>query len=59
MELEYYFHKKILEPYKIDEILIPKKNGNGLINNASISELRKKLEIVKSCSEKDNKAEAV
>lgn len=44
MDWDYYFYIKVLEPYKIEDILTPKKLKEGEIDNTTISELRSKLD---------------
>lgn len=45
MDFYTLFHKKVIDHYKIHEILIPGKKENGVIENSSLTELRKKLDL--------------
>ncbi|MFY0603248.1 MAG: hypothetical protein JXQ93_04820 [Flavobacteriaceae bacterium] len=44
MNWDYYFMVKVLEPYRVDELLTPKKIGKNEIDNVCISDLRVRLD---------------
>ena len=45
MDSNFYFYQEVIVKYKIDKLLKPKNLGNGALDNVTLSDLYKALEL--------------